>query len=156
MKLTKKQRFIGFILLFILGLSIFLKTPACYYPKEEIEVREAEEEDIQTTQNILEEEGVVFKYMVGLSMYPTLRPGMVCSCVKKEYKEGDIISFFSHDYDSLNFISHRIVESLPNGQYITKGDNNWKIDPYVVEEEQIFCAIEEISFFEYYMRMAMQ
>lgn len=157
MKLTKKQRFIGFILLFILGLSVFLKVPDCYYPDFEVQVKKVEEEDIAKTQNVLEEQGTISKYLSGLSMYPTLRPGQICSCIKTDdYQVRDIVSFYIYEGSNPIFVSHRIHEVLPDGQIITKGDNNWKIDSWTITENEIFCEIEHISYLEYFLREAIR
>lgn len=152
MALTKKQRFIGFILIFILGLSLFLRLPACYFPDFEVKTREITVEDIQLTQDVLEEKGAISKFVLGLSMYPTIKPGMICSCIKTDdYETRDIISYYINE-NSPTFIAHRIVEVLPGDKYITKGDNNLHIDLWIVPKERVFCEFEEIPYLEYLLR----
>jgi len=139
------------VILIILALMI-LKVPMCYFPEEEIDVREPTKSDIRITERNLDEYGYVNKYLVGTSMYPALKPGQVCICKKtNNYQPKDIISYYIEDNNEVIFIMHRIMEILPSG-YITKGDNNIKIDPFIVEEEQIFCEVEQVSYMEYLLR----
>ena len=59
-------------------------------------------------------------------MSPTITKGdliVVQKMKPTEYTIGDIISFSSNRFELNGVITHRI-ESIENGQFITKGDNN--------------------------------
>lgn len=63
---------------------------------------------------------------ISSSMSPTITKGdliIVQKMKPTEYKIGDIISFSSNRFELNGVITHRI-ESIENGQFITKGDNN--------------------------------
>lgn len=63
---------------------------------------------------------------ISSSMSPTITKGdlvIVKKMKPSEYKIGDIISFSSNRFELNGVITHRI-ESIENGQFITKGDNN--------------------------------
>lgn len=153
MNLKKKNKFFWLIGVLILAYLMVAKTPMCWFPEQEPTIKDVDERDIPVIQNQLEEVGTINKYLIGLSMYPSLKPGMVCSCKKTEdYERGDIISFYKTGYNGLQFISHRIIEEIPGQGYITKGDNNIKIDPFTVKEDEVFCEVEQVSFLEYYLR----
>lgn len=96
----------------------------------------------------LETEGRLDVYVWGSSMYPTVKPGQTCECIKKnQYQVGDIIAFHVYDGDNLMFVIHRIVEVTPNG-VLTKGDNNGTEDPWLVPFSDIFCSVPEEYMFK--------
>ena len=67
--------------------------------------------------------------LIGNSMYPTIESGtFVIAKPDKEYFLGDIIAFVNEDNRN---VVHRIVEHTDEG-FVTKGDNNSKIDPKIV------------------------
>lgn len=136
-------------LLLIIGIVLvfLIKKPACYFPEEEITVKESTEEIIIETQQFLEENKVIEQFHTGMSMFPFIKPNQICLCETSEvYKINDVIVFYDY-YDKLYFISHRIIDKVPSG-FITKGDNNEKADSQIVSGEQIFCKIKEESLFE--------
>ena len=72
--------------------------------------------------------------LLGDSMYPTIESGtFVIVKPEQEYFLGDIIAFVNEDNRN---VVHRIVEHTDEG-FITKGDNNRKIDPKVVPLENV-------------------
>ncbi len=72
--------------------------------------------------------------LIGNSMYPTIESGtFVVVKPEQEYFLGDIIAFGNEDNRN---VIHRIVEQTDEG-FITKGDNNQKIDPKVVPLENV-------------------
>ena len=72
--------------------------------------------------------------LLGDSMYPTIESGtFVIVKPEQEYFLGDIIAFVNEDNRN---VVHRIVEQTDEG-FITKGDNNRKIDPKVVPLENV-------------------
>jgi len=130
----------AFIFLFLFLLE---PKPVCYYPSEQPILREAILKDIELRINKLSEQPLWF-YHTGNSMYPTIKDGQTCLCKTQDaYKEGDIVSFYRLDEgNELTFITHRIKEITPNG-FITKGDNNQKIDYTSIPKENVFCKIVE-------------
>jgi len=74
----------------------------------------------------------------GPSMYPTLRPGDGLELYNyrnnAEIKIGDVI-VYPHPDKPMDVV-HRIIKIKPEG-VITRGDNNNKIDPYVVKYSDI-------------------
>ena len=63
----------------------------------------------------------------GDSMEPTLKPGdLVVAMPSDNYQVGDII-IFKNERQNL-MVVHRIVNKTENDNYITKGDNNDRID----------------------------
>lgn len=69
------------------------------------------------------------------SMQPTMPVGSVIYTLKQsDYTTKDIITFKTSDN---NFISHRIVQTLPNTHFKTKGDANNIVDANLVNKSQI-------------------
>lgn len=63
---------------------------------------------------------------ISSSMSPTISPGDLIIIQKQDsnqYIVGDIVSFHSNRFEPNGTITHRI-ESILNGQFVTKGDNN--------------------------------
>lgn len=72
--------------------------------------------------------------LIGNSMHPTIESGtFIIVKPEQQYVLGDIIAFVNQD--DLNVV-HRIVKQTDEG-FITKGDNNPKIDPKVVPLENV-------------------
>ena len=86
--------------------------------------------------------------IVSGSMIPgiNIQDGVVIKREKmKDLKEGDIITFTTHDsrYDGYT-VTHRIIDiKNKNHKYYfrTKGDNNKIEDPYLVKEEDIYGKV---------------
>lgn len=87
-----------------------------------------------------------YNICVGPSMYPTLRS--IDNIITEKYKKrneiriGDVI-VYPHPDKTFDVV-HRIVEIKDDG-VITRGDNNNKIDPYVVKFEDIKGKIIAIT-----------
>lgn len=133
--------FAGMIVLILLTTS----KPVCVFPEDKVNLREATLSDIEKNINRIND-GPIWLHHTGASMYPTIKDGQACLCEKQDsYQEGDIISFFRLNGDNVvEFITHRIHEVTPYG-YITKGDNNDRIDYTTTPVDQVFCKIKEES-----------
>ena len=83
-----------------------------------------------------------FNTCVGPSMYPTLKSGdglvLYTYTSFDEVKIGDII-IYPHTEKPFDVV-HRIIKIEPDG-VITRGDNNNKIDPYLVKYEDIIGKV---------------
>ena len=67
-------------------------------------------------------------------MYPTIESGtFIIVKPEQEYFLGDIVAFVNEDNRN---VVHRIVKQTDEG-FITKGDNNPKIDPKVISSENV-------------------
>lgn len=67
---------------------------------------------------------------ISSSMSPTITKGdliIVQKMKPSDYNIGDIISFSSNRFEQNGVITHRI-DTIENGQFITKGDNNVNSD----------------------------
>ena len=72
--------------------------------------------------------------LIGNSMHPTIESGtFIISRPEQQYFLGDIIAFVNEDDRN---VVHRIVKQTDEG-FITKGDNNPRIDPKVVPLENV-------------------
>lgn len=133
--------FVGIVVLIIAT----TQNPVCVFPETKPDLKEATISDINKNINLIET-GPIWLHHTGSSMYPTIKDGQACLCDKQEnYKLGDIISFYRLNGDTtVDFITHRIHEITPYG-YITKGDNNDKIDYTTTPNDQVFCKIREES-----------
>lgn len=132
------------LMIWVIILSVSFSTkPVCYFPDKAPQLREANLKDIELRLNELTT-SPLWLYHTGASMYPTIKDGQTCLCEEQEeYIEGDIISFYQlNNGNEINFITHRIKEITPKG-YITKGDNNERIDYTTVPEKNVFCKIRE-------------
>ena len=63
----------------------------------------------------------------------------------KELAVGDIIGFKSKEHPDADFILHRIIDIKEEG-YITKGDNNYEPDDYVVQFGDILFKVVKIEY----------
>lgn len=87
-----------------------------------------------------------YSICVGPSMYPILRS--VDNIITEKYEKrddirvGDII-VYPHPDKTFDVV-HRIIKIMDNG-VITRGDNNSKIDPYVINFEDIKGKITAIT-----------
>ncbi|HJO93527.1 MAG TPA: signal peptidase I [Victivallales bacterium] len=83
-----------------------------------------------------------FNTCVGPSMFPTLKSGdglVIYDYIsQKEMKVGDII-LYPHPEKPFDVV-HRIIKKLDSG-VITRGDNNNKIDPYVIKYEDVIGKV---------------
>jgi len=80
--------------------------------------------------------GVGFSFLIGPSMEPAYHTGDVAVCSSKVQPEvGDVVVYDHGD----KMISHRVVGEI-NGEYLVKGDNNEKLDPYSFEEQDFKCV----------------
>ena len=146
----KKQDKLYLILIIgtLFAFSLVIKSPDCYFPKEEIKTEEPTYESIDVVNEMLETSYVAMP-TVGLSMYPEILPESLCSCEKADdYVYDDIIAFHVVYEGQLYFVMHKIADIIPNGKFITRGTNNAKIDPWIIPEEDVFCKVKEISLFE--------
>ena len=132
--------------LIVLVILSFIKVPDCYTPVEQISSRSPVVEDVAVRQDTLKQERALGSYVLGDSMYPTIKSNQICTCkVQRDYDIGDIVSYYSYAYDpNVIFILHRIVDKNDAG-FLTKGDNNNFIDIAEVSKEQVFCKIEEVN-----------
>jgi len=65
------------------------------------------------------------------SMRPTLSTGSLVLIKKQnDYQPGDIISFYAQNNGKEEIITHRLIK-IGGNVYITRGDSNLAIDPYV-------------------------
>jgi len=65
------------------------------------------------------------------SMRPTLSAGSLVLIKKQnDYQPGDIISFYAQNNGKEEIITHRLIK-IGGNVYITRGDSNLAIDPYV-------------------------
>lgn len=86
--------------------------------------------------------------IVSRSMTPTINVNDAI-VIKREnndkYKIGDIISFFSTEYDRDGMVvTHRVVDKKSEGnfsEYITKGDNNPVADGNVVNTNNVYGKV---------------
>lgn len=79
------------------------------------------------------------------SMWPTILDNdtIVATDNFNELKVGDIIWFKNNHkdiYPGLDFIFHRIIEIEQDG-YLTKGDNNECVDPFLVKKDEVVFKI---------------
>ena len=83
-----------------------------------------------------------FNTCVGPSMYPTLKSGdgliLYVYISFDDVKVGDVI-IYPHPKKPFDVV-HRIIKKLKSG-VITRGDNNNKIDPYVIKYENIIGKV---------------
>ncbi len=144
--------FIGTV--FFLAIAIIIlshKVPDCIsIPKEEVQEPIVEytlgemasfKEDVE-----IQKEDINF-IALGESMSPTIGDNSVCNCeVKKKYKKGDIIVFYVEENGLFTLVSHRIygiVKEDGTKKFLTKGDGNNYIDPWILEKENILCSVPE-------------
>jgi len=82
-----------------------------------------------------------FYTIVTPSMYPEIKPGsLIYSSPSRNYKKGDIISYVEKTPQGIEtgkILTHRIIDQLPDGSFITKGDANKDADPKPVVLSQI-------------------
>lgn len=94
------------------------------------------------------ESGLRISTITTPSMKPAINPGsLIVSLPKKEYKEGDIITYKEvnpkTNFETGRVLTHRIIDSTKNGNktfYITKGDGNEQPDPQLVDKNVILGA----------------
>lgn len=144
--MNKKLIFVGIV---ILIMSLLIKSPVCFFPQTEVQVKgKTTEEDVTALQERLEESKYEYRYHTGMSMYPTIKHSQFCLCEKADrYGVGDILSFYAYINGELIFVSHRAIELLPDG-WITKGDSNLEIDAWLVPPENVVCKIGEYNWLE--------
>ncbi|NIM89676.1 MAG: signal peptidase I [Candidatus Aminicenantes bacterium] len=82
-----------------------------------------------------------FVSYIGSSMNPTLKPGdelLVVPYEDRKVRRGDVVVFFSpRDHQK---VTHRVISIEPNGVR-TQGDNNNKIDPMVLNPDDIIGRV---------------
>ena len=82
------------------------------------------------------------------SMLPVLNPNdmiIVESVSIDEIKEGDIIAFDSHM--KMGIVAHRVIEVYEEDEQTvvdTKGDNNEKLDPWYVTDDDLIGKVKNI------------
>ncbi|MFZ1362837.1 MAG: signal peptidase I [Candidatus Nanopelagicales bacterium] len=77
----------------------------------------------------------------GQSMEPLYYTGDVVIAVRNysnEYAVGDIIVYKATYGDVEGMVIHRIIKQLPNGNYLTQGDNKEMPDPWEIIPSNIF------------------
>ena len=85
-----------------------------------------------------------------ISMAPAIFPGNVACYAEydksSKAEEGDIIIFWDNEGDAI--IHAIIAKKIINGsaEYLTKGYNNAKADPYPVNEDQIIGVVTEVRY----------
>ncbi len=81
-----------------------------------------------------------FTFVVGLSMYPTLRPGdEAVSLTNSSITAGDIIGYKQKNKNIL----HRIIK-IEKEKIYTKGDNSLAADPYPIQKKDIIGKLTKI------------
>jgi len=87
---------------------------------------------------------VTFAIVSGTSMEPEYHTGDVVVAVKSPdaYKVGDIIVYTVHDGDLKGGVVHRIVRELPDGNFLTQGDNKPYTDPWEVQPDWISGKVQ--------------
>lgn len=93
--------------------------------------------------NSQSEAGYKFVYN-GSSMKPTFKPGQLLY-IQPEARDveiGDVI-VYKGQIDSRNIV-HRVVSVSANG-FLTRGDNNKGLDPYLVERHQVLGKVERFE-----------
>ncbi len=82
---------------------------------------------------------VTFAIVSGTSMEPKYHTGDVVFALKSfdGYKVGDSIVYTVHDGDLRGRVVHRIVRELPDGNFLTQGDNKPYTDPWEVQPDWI-------------------
>lgn len=74
----------------------------------------------------------------GSSMYPILPSGLKAVVITTEFdtvSEGDIVTYFSKDHNSL--ISHSVYTYTDSDSILTKGIANEFVDPYRISQDDI-------------------
>jgi signal peptidase I len=143
--MNKGSSLIIFIVSFVV-ISLLKPYPTCTYPSEYTNYKSATLNQVQDFINQVSTAPMWLAH-VGSSMYPTIKDGMACLCEKTDsYQKDDIITFFrvNDDTHQIDFITHRIADVTPLG-YITKGDNNPKIDYLSVPAENVLCEIKQTN-----------
>lgn len=76
----------------------------------------------------------------GNSMNNTLKKGDLFLCNNMYYNisKGDIIVYSKPSID--HKIAHRVVKKLNSSAYRTKGDNNQRMDKFIVYDKDISCV----------------
>lgn len=132
------------IILIVIILLCLIKQPVCRFSEQQVTVTEPTECDIIERQNQFSGDIELPQLYLGMSMYPYIKDNQICLCeAVDEYKIGDVVSFYTHYNGKVKFIGHRIVDIFPNGEIVTKGDNNEVTDYNTITKEQIFCKIKE-------------
>lgn len=68
----------------------------------------------------------------GESMEPTMVTGDVAFTLKRpDYAVGDVIVYHPTDIESNALVIHRVIEALPDGTYVTQGDNRDSADEWL-------------------------
>lgn len=87
---------------------------------------------------------VTISYVNGKSMEPTYYTGDVVIAIRSytgDYDVGDVV-VYRVDEDGLEgMVVHRLVEQLPNGNFISQGDNKEMVDPWEVKTDWIFGEV---------------
>jgi signal peptidase I len=88
------------------------------------------------THLVLGATGTTFTVLIGDSMEPAYHTGDIILCSSNvEPEVGDVVVYDRGD----KMISHRVVGEI-HGEYLVKGDNNEKLDPYSFEEQDFKCV----------------
>lgn len=148
-KLNKNTKKYGLLIIgTLLAFLLIIQYPDCYFPKEAIQTTEPTKASIPKVKEIVAI-GPVMTPVQGFSMYPTVKQSQICTCEKEEdYIINDIVTYYHTENGAVTFIMHRIIDILPNQGFVTKGDNNNKVDPWVVNKDEIFCKVHKISLLE--------
>lgn len=91
--------------------------------------------------------GGIFSFAIvsGTSMQPTYHTGDVVLAMKRgAYEPGDVIVYTVDQDGQTGRVVHRIVEQLPNGNYITNGDNKPATDPWEVKPDWINGEVVQV------------
>ena len=91
----------------------------------------------------INDKGYVFLIVHGNSMIPTIRDNeWVCVSKAEKVSIGDVIGYFLDNDDHLDIVIHRVV--LVRKTYVlTKGDNNYFIDPVRIPMSSILGVVTE-------------
>lgn len=90
-------------------------------------------------------------YETSDSMSPVIEKGSLLFVKEKEeYDTGDIVAFYAPYGGQVICVTHRIVDKVQQGAYVTKGDANEREDQLIIREAQIFGEVTEyIPYFGY-------
>lgn len=95
---------------------------------------------MENFQSVISKKGIIISTVVGTSMYPLLRQRVDTVLLKKierPLKKYDVVLF---QRDSGKYVLHRVLKAKA-GKYVICGDNQWKKE-YTVKDENMVAIME--------------